>query len=179
MKQITVLLVLLMGVVGCNTLSDYGTMNVQRSGLRGAGDLSVTVMLDQTQAADVEQLKAEITTFLYAVRGFAETGNIATLTRTELITRLLGEVAGQYTPWVHMAINAALTTLDPTVSIGEAGRKRLIAFVYGSLTATACYQTEDRAEERGLSIQESLETGLPVWPETVVGNALVKTERRP
>jgi len=155
-------------------------MNVQRSGLRGAGDLSVTVMLDQTQAADVEELKAELTTFLYAVKEFIETGDVVVLTRTELTTRLLEEVAGQYTPWAHMAINAALTTLDPTVSIGEAGKKRLTAFVHGSLTAAACYRTEDRIEERGkVRVIRSLEAGLPAWPETVVGNAVVKTERRP
>ena len=169
-----ILLVFLTGVVGCSTLSDYGTMNVQRSGLRGAGDLSVTVMLDQTKDADVEQLKAEITTFLAAMNVFITTGNIAVLTRTELTNRIIGSVANQYAPWVSMALNAALTTLNPQAPLGGANKYRLAAFVYGSLTATANYRVEDRVDERKSVAQKPSEAGLPAWPETTVGNARVR-----
>lgn len=175
------LIFLCLWTMGCTTTGgNIGTMNVQRAGLRGAGDLSVTVMLDQIPTTDIEELKAHITTFLYAVEEFVVTGNAATLTRTELANRLIEVVADDYAHWVSMALQAALATTNPQVQIGEDNRRRILAFTHGSLTATSLYNVIDRADARGkLRLRKSLETGLPTWPETAVGNAKVKTKRSP
>lgn len=159
MKVCAILPVLVLLMSGCK----LGSVNVQRSGLRGAGDLAVTVMLDMTAEANVPQLQERIITFLDTVEQFAATGEIALLTRTELTARLLAEVSEKYAPWVQGAISAALTYLDARAPIGEKNQRRILAYVKGSRRAVALYDIEDRAGTRA-KVRALPANGIPPWP---------------
>jgi hypothetical protein len=167
MKNMVMLLLLglcLLATVGCST-TRIGTMNVQRSGLRASGDLSVTVMLDRVALEDLEETKGRVKTFLDQIEEFAATGEIVTLTRTELTTLLLNKVSPKYTPWVLTALDAALLATDATAPIGDNNQRRIIAFVNGSRQAVALYNAQDRADKRTKAGPKPVpDEGVPDWP---------------
>ena len=159
----SVLPLLVMVMAGCVSVE---SVNMQRCGLRSAGDFSVTVMLDLTAVADVPELQKRVTTFLDDVAQFATTGEIASLTRAELTGRLLAKVSPEYGPWVQGAITATLSSLDTRATIGNRNQRRILAYLHGSRQAVAHYAIEDRAGARARAKVRPLPAnGVPPWPE--------------
>jgi len=160
------LILLMLLTTGCVSFdrSQLKSMNMQRCGLRGAGDLSVTVMLDSTEVADAPKLQERVITFLDTVEQFAATGDLASLTRTEFTDRLLAKVSPEYAPWVRGALGTAMTSLDAHAVIGEKNKRRILAYINGSRRAVACYNVEDRAGKRA-KVAPLPASGVPPWPE--------------
>jgi len=164
MRYVKAFLPLLLALTACNAITTFGTMNVQRSSLRGAGDLSVTIMLDRIPEAEVGSLQVRVMDFLDAVEDLANTGDFAALTRTELVDQLIAKVSPQYTHWVLAAIDTALAAIPPDAEIGEYNRRRILAFIIGSRAAVVGYNISDREAERG-QVEPVLEGTVPPWPE--------------
>jgi len=143
--------------------SQLGSLNMQRCGLRGAGDLSVTVMLDSTEVADVPRLQERVLAFLETVEQFAATGDLAALTRMEFTDRLLAKVSPEYAPWVRGALGTAMASLDAHAIIGEKNKRRILAYVNGSRRAVAAYNVEDRVGRRA-KVAPLPVSGVPPWP---------------
>jgi len=141
-------LLVLFSAVGCS--STHSSMNLQRSGLRGISDLSVTVLLDRAEVTELAGMKEQLEVLLDIVEQFANDGKLSALTQDEVLALLLAQIPSEYaihTQWLHTAITAALATTDTTLPIGENSQRRLLAFVYGSRTALRAYTVTDRQGE--------------------------------
>lgn len=141
--HICILILLLAAVMSsCSA----GSMNVQRSGLRSVGDLSVTVLLDKTSEANIEKNKERIKKVLETIRTLVTSDDLTALTRTKFTTKLLKKIPAQYASWTRSVIDTALLSVESHTQIDADDRRRIMAFVNGSFQAIDSYSTDDRAK---------------------------------
>ncbi len=127
-----------------------GSLNVQRSGLRASGDLSITLFLDNNPSS-----KADAKAQASKAMAFLETGGIANLPVTEVSGKLTAIIPLKYKDWVTQALAIAViraneATVDVS-KIGEANLARLRAFVRGVVQGADLFTTPpvETAEPEG------------------------------
>ncbi len=142
MRRILLLLMCLVLVVGC-----VPSMNIQRAGLRSAGDLGVTACLDAVPAEAAGPLKAEIESIAESILVFLDTGAVAALTHSELRTKLEELVPVKYRSYFDAVLSAVSDRSVDVDKIGANNVKRLRAGAVGIVAGCTRYDKEDRPAE--------------------------------
>jgi len=125
---------------GCATVS---SLNVQRSALRSAGDLSATLILETQSAEEIVDQHEAMVDALTRVDQFLSSGECADLPLSHL------EQIKQCIPAkFHGLVDAAIASVqskqvDPE-KLGQNNVERIRAYLKGSLMGIQEYRVEDR-----------------------------------
>jgi len=143
---IALLAVIMLPVSGCINPS-IRSMNIQRAGIRSAGDMSVTVSLDSldtpAQSEEVCKKTKEIT---IAIDEFLKTGNLAMLTIPEITGKLRDLVPAEYRFLLDLLIAQADVIHVPVDKIGADNVRRMQSFCKGIIYGCNEYKIEDRPQ---------------------------------
>lgn len=152
-------------LAGC--ASTYGdddglSLNVQRSALRGAGDMTATVYLDRADEPDAERV-AGIADGLYE---FVGTGDLAALPLDVVEDRLCALVPTDY-QWLVRQVLAVIVLQDVDVGerIGAANVERIEAFLDGVRTGAIKF----RRAEPDAGSEAGVGTAVPGVPLPCTG----------
>jgi hypothetical protein len=140
------LLLFVFAATGCIPPS----MNYQRSGLRSAGDVGATALLEQADAKMMEKYKVDIVDTCNAVIKYLDGGKVADLTPYAVEAKLREIVPIKYIPLLNTALTAidnSNATVNPSTAIGPDNVKRIKAAVIGFRQGTIEYDVNDRLKE--------------------------------
>jgi len=143
MRQwLTAMLMLALGS-GCAAVQ---SLNLQRSALRSAGDVSVTAVLDQMADDQWEAAHAEITDVVQRLQAFMADGAVAELVHPKLVEAVRGLIPAQY----KSLGNTLLASIENTgadvntTKIGADNVARIDAFLTGAATGLHAYRGTHR-----------------------------------
>lgn len=142
MRKVLLMAFTAMLLVGCKA----GSMNVQRSGLRGAGDTGVTIWLDDIDVDKVPQRQQEIIGTCSSLIDFLAEGELSDVTNTVLMDKLVARVPDEY-KWIPSEVFSLAGVMEvDTSAIGERNIRRLVSALNGMINGAKQYKISDRPE---------------------------------
>jgi len=137
-SKFAVLFLVLVLVAGC------ASMNVQRSGIRGAADVITTVRLDKVDVDKVDDELASIRTVTEKILAYLEEASIIDLSALEDI--LKQQLDAKFHPFIEEGVEE-LRRFVKNVNIKPSNKKRGIAFCRGILKSCDLYDKTDRDDD--------------------------------
>lgn len=134
------LLCMILIMAGC----EYGSMNMQRSGLRSGADIGVTAYLDQRKEQDIPASKARVKDGLNKVKELVDSGVMSLGALTNKLSEVFPDKMKGIASAVLNAIDGAHLPID---KIGEKNKDRIRAVLRGGYTALSEYRIQDRPNE--------------------------------
>ena len=129
------LALLLTVAVGCQRPS----LNVERSLLRGSGDVSATLVINIVD--NQVEVQKEITTYAIAILKWLDKGEIDKQTAAQVAKDLKKIIPAKYWSLIDMAMGALDNVqADPTALLGVNNLKRLKAFFRGVQTGSIAFE---------------------------------------
>lgn len=116
-------------------------LNVERSALRGGGDLGVTAILDAQPIGKVDTVSTEIREGVAAARKLFDEGTLTLGAFREKIIALFPSDMQRIAATILSAIEG---TRVPTEKLGPANKKRILAALNGADAGLNAYSKEDR-----------------------------------
>lgn len=138
----------LTGGCGWSNLS-VTSMNLQRSGIRTAADMSVTVTLDATPEVDVEKRILKTRAIAISIETFLKTGDFNKTTMDDFINLCRRIVPVDYQYIVDFLMRYTTDVSLPVDSLGEKNIRRLEDACAGMITACDRYVITDRPVKEG------------------------------
>ena len=130
---------------GC---ASFGSLNLQRSGLRGLGDTAVTVLLDQLPESQWEAASTELADAFQRLTDFVETGETQNLVFPKLVEKVRSVIPTQYRSIgeaLLVSIEHGSATVDVDVEIvGQDNLDRIKAFLEGAGSGLRAYRKDHR-----------------------------------
>lgn len=123
----------MMMICGCST-ANYD-LNFQRSNIRSTGDLSVTAVLHNRKASEVETYRAEIIDLCDRVNKFLDDGSLGDLTGAEFTKKLISMIPVKYQFVADQVIALVATWNVDATKIGTDNVLRIKALFVGAKIA--------------------------------------------
>lgn len=145
---ITALIFSAVFAAGC---ASWQSLNLQRSGLRSAGDVTVTAYLDHAPADAWEAHATEIRAVLERLQAFVADGAVQNLVYPQLVEAVRGLVPADYRSLANLVLDAVQhTSADVDVdSIGADNVARIRAVLQGVATGLRRYEGGHRPPVEG------------------------------
>lgn len=151
------LVLMALGLASCNP-----TMNLQRSGLRGIGDLTAVVYLERHAVANPLEFREAC----IKVLDYIDTGAISALPLDKVEAELRRIVPARWAGFVPGIIAAASSRhADLATAIGLKNVQRLRAYVMGLVHGADGYEPQTLNRCRDLSVGEDRGAGVRLWAE--------------
>ncbi len=163
MRMLLVTAILLL-TVGCSAPS----INLQITALRTAGDVSVSIYLDDRSAEDVPRRQKEIKQFVNKIHEFLDTGNVAALSETKLKDGIVKLIPLAYRE-IGESLLDSLTKRKMDVDLdflSKANIARIKAFFQGAGNAVDSYNLELRKAEEAKKAKEAAKEDPPPAPDS-------------
>lgn len=125
-------------VSGCGTVATFAdSLNLQRSALRGSGDVGATAYLDLNNSANPDKMKVSAEQMLK----FFQTGDVSVFSLNAIKTKLEAIVSAEYVEWVDIALMiVGSQQLNVGQAIGKDNVKRIIAYLTGISTGATKFE---------------------------------------
>lgn len=115
------------------------SLNMQRSLLRGSGDVAATAYLDHND----DVAPRTLVQVAVGVQAFLESGDVSELPLDELKARLAQLIPIRYRAWGEQLLGVIDTqSVDVRGTVGVLNARRLEAFVIGFLRGAEAYERE-------------------------------------